>query len=144
MTRAKRAGLRPTLLLGVAAIVLGILGMHGLSVQGAAADPAHPVATTAAHSEAHPGGAHPEGAQSEGVPGPHHGGGSHDMGSMVMLCAAMLAAAAAGLLALRALRRGFPPSWTIARSTPGPRAPAWFTPVGTGPPPVWRFSVIRC
>ena len=63
---------------------------------------------------------------------------------MVMLCVAMLAGAAAGLLVL-ALRSGalvrvrrFGLLLGGASAVPAPLR------FGTGPPALWRFSVIRC
>ena len=64
---------------------------------------------------------------------------------MVMLCAAMLAGAAVALLALLVRRGRLPKVWAVLQRAgrawrPEPRVLR----VGTGPPSVWRFSVIRC
>jgi hypothetical protein len=65
-------------------------------------------------------------------------------GEMLMLCAAMLlVAAASALLAVRLRRLASAGGFSIDRLLPGT---AWLLParVGTGPPYVWEFSVVRC
>lgn len=133
----------------VVSIVLGILGMHALSTHGAGATDAAmagpaagavPGAPQAAAHPAHPvDPAHPAGATGAG--GGDHG---HDMSGTVILCAAMLAATAAALLVGLGARRP-PRLWahvaTVARTTASRGATS---PRGTGPPPVWEFSVARC
>lgn len=147
----------------VAALVLGILGMHALATHGTPAP-----ATAAASSTTTNGmrstsgtGTHDAAMASGGSHEPHAhpaadvqsspvasvdgtpAGSSHHMNTMVMLCVAMLAAAALTLLVLLAVR--------ILR----PLLPAAFLPAAvrertrqwvrhTGPPAVWKFSVIRC
>lgn len=129
----------------VAVLVAGILGMHALGSHGT------PAAGTAvvAHASPDPHAAHEHGAAASG-PGissasAHEGadGSGHGLGGMVVLCTVMLAAAALGLLALlvaRLVRR--------VRLVRLARLAARIQPVcwtrGTGPPPVWEFSVIRC
>ena len=66
------------------------------------------------------------------------------LGHMVLLCVATLAAAAGTLLALRSLIRRAPRVWAVLRRASSRRITGWLTPTGTGPPPVWEFSVIRC
>jgi hypothetical protein len=70
--------------------------------------------------------------------------GNQGMGHMVLLCMAMLAASAGTLLALPSLIRRAPRVWAFLGSAPVHRITGWLTPTGTGPPPVWEFSVIRC
>jgi hypothetical protein len=143
--RARSVGLAAL----VAALVLGILGMHALGAGAHAATPdasgltgltgmsamdvmtgmADPVATTDQdHGPPHASGH---------APLPHHGG-------MVMLCALMLAGAAVWLLLLLVRRRVRGPLLPPALQ-PAPallRAARWAR--DTGPPAVWEFSVVRC
>ena len=143
--RARSVGLAAL----VAALVLGILGMHALGAGAHAATPdasgltgltgmsamdvmtgmADPVATTDQdHGPLHASGH---------APLPHHGG-------MVMLCALMLAGAAVWLLLLLVQRRLRGPLLPPALQ-PAPallRAGRWVR--DTGPPAVWEFSVVRC
>lgn len=148
----------------VAALVLGILGMHALTTHGAAPD-----ATAAAHQTAMVTGAshatHDHGAMASNGPnalmddhtsatttadtsadnsaaGSGHASG-HGLGGMVMLCVVMLAAAALALLALlvtgylrRVRLRVFEPLAVRVQNL------TWIR--GNGPPPVWEYSVIRC
>jgi hypothetical protein len=63
---------------------------------------------------------------------------------MVMLCFAMLAAAAGALLLLLLGPRRRPRDWAH-RPTAPTTVTRWVTDrLGTGPPYVWQFSVIRC
>ena len=134
--RARSVGLAAL----VAALVLGILGMHALGAGAHAAAPdqsdltgmtgmADPVATTSEdHGPLH---------ASDHAPLPHHGG-------MLVLCALMLAGAAVWLLLLLVRRRVRGPLLPPALQ-PAPallRAVRWAR--DTGPPPVWEFSVVRC
>lgn len=128
----------------VAAVVLGILGMHALNLHGTTTMSS--MAGTTGHHEV-PGTSEaaelelaPVGGAVAGEPAqPGHG-----MGDMVMLCAAMLAVAGLALLTLLLLHRVPRSSWSLARwrlvSLRGP-VPAR---TGSGPPSVWAFSVIRC
>lgn len=154
---AARLRARAALALLVAALVVGILGMHALATHGthapalaAAASSVTPAGETAGEMAGHRMAAgHPTGhsarlaAADTSTVGDERPGPGHDMGSMVMLCVVMLVAAAVGLLALLVSRRV------------GPLLPAAFQPAvahaaaarrvrGTGPPHVWAFSVIRC
>lgn len=155
---ARGAMVRPTglALLGLVAVLLaGILGMHALAGHGTPAAAAAVVAPAPDRHAAHagtlaPGASHtddehgaasapPVSSSSHGDPGRS----GHGLGGMVALCAAMLAAAALGLLALlvgRLVRRVrlVRPARLVARIQPV----RWAR--GTGPPPVWQFSVIRC
>lgn len=140
----------------VAALVVGILGMHALATHGtspAAATssmamtggmPAHETTTA---GDSHQGQAHAatsgastSAADNEAGAG---SGSGHDMGSMAMLCIVMLAAAALTLLVLLAVRivRPLLPAAFHPAAAPA-RALQWVR--GTGPPHVWGFSVIRC
>jgi hypothetical protein len=149
-----RAGLRASALLvpAVLAVVLGILGMHGLSTHGATAagTPLVDTAPAAAsgHATSHPtdhAAGHPTGPSS-GPAADHadqhdHGGA----GSTVMLCVAMLVAAAATLVTLL-VRRSWPALTRAAQAPCARRShprPALLR-IGTGPPVAWRFSVVRC
>ena len=156
---------RTVLVALVAALVVGILGMHALASHSApspagAADAAVPsrsmsVAGAASGHDAamaagtsHVGHAHPEAAPhaSAGAAGTSADPGSdsrHDMASMVMLCAVMLATAALTLLVVLAagiVRPLLPAAFQPAAVRE--RALEWVR--GTGPPPEWQFSVIRC
>jgi hypothetical protein len=151
--------MRPAVLAPVVvAIVLGILGMHGIDAHGVglhasmthAAAPAAAVMAghepgAAASSDSHSGGdaalravEHPDG---------HAGGtgGSGGLGEALMLCVAMLAGAAVALLAVLVRRGRLPRVWAVldpaARLRPVVQT---MVQMGTGPPAVWRFSVIRC
>lgn len=162
--RPRVAGrVRPGLLAPVVvAIVLGILGMHGLDAPGvhlshvttpsammlaeattssAAVMPDHgPVA--AGHGDVHSTARGGKGAAG------HASGEIGDvggMGGMMMLCAAMLVGAAAALLAFLVRRGRQRRVWAVLQRAgrawrPEPRVVR----AGTGPPSVWRFSVIRC
>lgn len=152
---------RPALLASaVVAIVLGILGMHGVDAHGVSvhgamsrADAATSSVTSSAslmpvhgavglergdvHPTAHPG-------MSAAIDASPDLGVMDGMGGMVMLCVAMLAGAAAllGLL----VHRGRPTKvWAVLQQAgPGWNPQRRVLRVGTGPPSVWRFSVIRC
>ena len=138
---------RAGLLIAVAAVVLGILGMHALSLHGTVPTARAPVSAgvepgTASYAAGHGAG---EGAHHGSGDGSDHGEGlPHHGGGVVMLCLAMLAAAAGVLLALAALRHRAPPVWAELRAAVARRVTARARPGGTGPPPVWEFSVVRC
>lgn len=130
----------------VAALVLGILGMHSLAQHGAAPAPGHHQTSTPTGVDphaAHPPPDHEPIATGAAPSSPGHA----DHGSMsdtVMLCAAMLLAAAAGLLPALGLVR-------IAHVAPLSLRPLFRLPVlhataraGTGPPSLWELSVNRC
>jgi len=155
-TAARPSG-RTALAAFVAALVVGILGMHALATHGTTPAPA------AASSMAMTGGipAHETTASGDSPQGQTHAvtsdaetsaadnetdtgsGSGHDMGAMAMLCVVMLAAAALTLLVLLAVRIVRPLLPTAFRPAAAPaRALQWVR--GTGPPHVWAFSVIRC
>jgi hypothetical protein len=128
----------------VAVLVAGILGMHALGGHGTPAAANAVVARTSPDPHA----AHEHGAAAS-VPaissGSAHEGADrsgHGLGGMVVLCAVMLAAAL-GLLALLVV-----PLVRRVRFVRLARLAARIQPVrwvrGTGPPPAWQFSVIRC
>lgn len=138
----------------VIVIVLGILGMHGVDAHGmdlhgamAHADaatssaPVTPVheAVATAHPDSH------STTSSVTSGAGQRSGDASGMTVMAMVCVAMLAGAAAALLDL-IVRRGRPPKvWDVRQPAPrtwrpDPRVLC----LGTGPPTVWRFSVIRC
>lgn len=152
----------------VAALVVGILGMHALASHGASPAATVPTpsstmsmtstaAMTSAHEAAmasgdsHDGHAHSAATQSlmaapeasVEVSADAGSGSGHGMASMVMLCVVMLAAAALTLLAL--LAKGFLRPLQSEAFMPAAvrvRALRWVR--CTGPPHEWQFSVIRC
>lgn len=136
----------------VASIVLGIIGMHALSTHGVTRTTDHPTMTSAVSSPMT--GAH-EGMSTSpvtsanagehaGLPAVPDGGDGHSLGSMVMLCFAMLAATAGALLLLLLGVCRKPRAWAHRLHVPT-TVTRWATaPLGTGPPYVWNFSVIRC
>ncbi len=132
----------------VASIVLGIVGMHALSAHGITG---MDMGTTdrSAMTEAH-GDMSANTATSEtgGLPAlvtaSVPAGGKGHMVDMVMLCIAMLAAAAGALLALLLGLRRRTRVWAHAPTVPA-TVTRWVSArLGTGPPYVWQFSVIRC
>ena len=152
----RRATAQPGLLaVFVVALVLGILGMHALSSHASAS-----AADLGAHTAMSGTGSQPGGvAAAVAAEGPASGAvvervatsdaagsaqhGEHHGAGMVMLCAAMLAAtAAATLLLILGLRRT-PRLWAILRARSTTTRSSTSRP-GSGPPPVWQFSVIRC
>lgn len=162
--RTTSAGVRASALLGpaVVAVVLGILGMHGLSTHGATAahgvtgavgataatgtPPMDTIVDTAPAATADHPAAHAADHAADQAAGPADGQHDHGgAGSTVMLCVAMLAAATATLVTLL-VRRSWPAP-TLAALAPWARRshprPAHLR-IGTGPPWTWRFSVIRC
>lgn len=137
----------------VASIVLGIIGMHALSTHGVIASTDHSTMTSpatspmaAAHGDMSAGAI--TSPSSEALAGiastaPDSGDGHH-MGTMVMLCLAMLAATAAALLLLLVGLRRRPRVWALRPAVPI-TVTKWVTArLGTGPPYVWQFSIIRC
>jgi len=162
---------RPVLVAAVVVIALGILAMHGISLHGICHQPTLAAVTSEMATEmGHPAldgsgfaaSYHHAAASSHHEPpvratgGDTHAGaaahsgdaaptaGERGMGHLVLLCVAMLAAAAGTLLALRFPIRRAPRVWAVLRRVPSRRITGWLTPTGTGPPPVWEFSVIRC
>lgn len=145
----------------VAALVVGILGMHTLTGHGAPAVPgaavvARVTGTTSVGSGAHEaamasGGSHDPHAHDVAAAGHPSGrasvdsgsGSRHDMASMAMLCVLMLAATALTLLAVLAVRihRPLLPAAFAPAAVRAGRLP-WVR--NTGPPREWQFSVIRC
>lgn len=137
----------------VASIVLGIIGMHALSTHGVMGTTDHstmtsPVAAPVAAAHGDMSGAS-DASTTEAV---HAGvsstapkkGEGHSLGSMVMLCFAMLAATAGALLLLLLGLQRAPRVWAHRPTTPT-SVTKWVTArLGTGPPYVWQFSVIRC
>lgn len=145
------------LLVTVVGVLLGLLGMHALTAPGAGHDPA-PAASHAApagahdrtHDDRHAAHAHAAstvdestGASASGAPVKDEGGhGSHSPGSMLMMCLAVLAVAVTLLWPrLRSRATGF---LRLPRLTGTRLVPARPLGLGTGPPPAWQFSVIRC
>ena len=139
-----RSGL---LVAAVAALVLGILGMHGFAGHDASghgearAERTHGIAAissaTAASDSA------PARPTTDAVK--PDGGAPAGMGGMAMSCGLMLAAAAITALLFLVRRSVRPRLWAVLplvesawRPLPGARL------LGAGPPHAWRFSVIRC
>lgn len=165
MTRARTrprtwGRVRPGLLVpGVVAIVLGILAMHGVgahglnihgaTVPGATASAEAATASLAVMPPHEPAAATHGNARPPAHPGmsptAHSSGDRGGMSGMVMLCVAMLAGAATALLAFL-VHRGRPSRiWAVVALARREWRPATrVLCVGTGPPHVWRFSVIRC
>lgn len=155
-----RGRVRPGLLAPVVVvIVLGILGMHGIGAHGVnlrgpmahAVDAAPSTGTVMAGHHTTAGGAatasndvSTAGVATLSAPDQSHGqmGG---MGGMVMLCVAMLGSAALALLT--ALVRGgrLPRVWAVLEPARRLRpVVSAVLRIGAGPPPAWKFSVIRC
>ncbi|MEO5664354.1 MAG: hypothetical protein ABIR39_13825 [Nocardioides sp.] len=133
----------------VAAVVLGIIGMHALSTHGVMGTTDHSTMTSpvsslldGAHDDTH-GSTATTGAHA-GLPALPDGGDGHSPGSMVMLCFAMLAAAAGALLLLSLGLRRKPRVRTHRRGVLTTVTKVVTARLGTGPPYVWNFSVIRC
>ena len=141
----------------VVSIVLGIVGMHALSTHGVVGATDHSTMTSPATGPMTGSDADMFGDVSTGTvtatagahaampAGPDSGDG-HSPGSMVMLCFAMLAATAGALLLLFLGLRRRPRIWAHRPTAPATvTATTWVTArLGTGPPYVWQFSVIRC
>lgn len=138
----------------VVSVVLGIIGMHALSTHGVMGTTDHSAMTSPVTSSPMPG-AHDDMSGdplTSAVAGAHAGmssmapqeGHGHSLGSMVMLCFAMLAATAGALLLLLLGLRLQPRVWAH-RPAVSTTVTQWVTArLGTGPPYVWQFSVIRC
>ena len=141
----------------VAALVVGILGMHALASHGTPAAPAAAAAWSvtgmtgmgsgeSAHKAAMASGdshnTHPHDVAAARSKSEATSASGHDVTSMVMLCVVMLAVAALTLVVLlvvgilRPLPAAFGPAAVRQRTS------QWIR--GTGPPPEWHFSVIRC
>jgi hypothetical protein len=130
----------------VAAVVLGILGMHALVQHCPAPSHVMSVATTAPMASGHLSSGHVaqvlpavdasvDGARLTEQP-------ASSLSDMLMLCAAMLLGAGAVLMLLL-LRQGYRRGLSLARR----RICDWRPPVaiaGTGPPTACAFAVIRC
>jgi hypothetical protein len=137
----------------VAALVLGILGMHGLGQHGPMSHRDQPVTAVVSvdpHA-AHPAPdhtpvaidtsrTHATSTSGFGTSPDDHG----SVGDMVMLCVAMLLAAVAGvLLTLRIVRFAHHAPLSLRPLFRVPTFPATAR-AGTGPPAVWEFCVVRC
>ncbi|GEP37554.1 hypothetical protein NPS01_12170 [Nocardioides psychrotolerans] len=138
--------MRRVVLALLSVVILGILGMHVLSQHcaptaqaehgthstpsehaGHAADPVAAAAASAASAVV---------AVSTG-----DAGGSAQLG--MLLCAFIVLASAIALLLVGLRGHTVLPSYDVRRARSlVPRLRA--SPSGTGPPPVWQFSVIRC
>ena len=133
----------------VAAIVLGILGMHGLAhnpmqMTGASHSATVGVSVEATgHSMATMALVPASASSSEGavveIPAPFN-----SMGDMVMLCAVMLLVIAAGILLALRLKQHIPSIPISIRPRPGNNTFPVTARAGTGLPAEWEFSVVRC
>lgn len=144
------------LLLLIGALTAGIFGMHGLVCSAGASGAEHLSSMAASTNMPDPvsgmrgmadiqttatGASSPMTAQALAESVAHPAG--TDMGDMLMLCMAILTAAAGAVLAVLGLRG-------LRRRIRGLLPPGTFdlrpvlAQVRSGPPPAWRFSVIRC
>jgi hypothetical protein len=153
-TRTRTTGMLPALWVGVVvSLVLGIVGMHVLNTHGLLGGASHaamdmPSAAAAAHmSGTHDGPADAERAAGATGAAPSVvavGDPGHGLGHTMMLCVAMIALGAGTLLlALLGLRR-VPRRWVHLPTMPTALCKSFTMRLGTGPPPVWEFSIIRC
>jgi hypothetical protein len=148
-TRTPSRALPALLAAAVVSIVLGIVGMHALNTHDVMNNTDHATMTssmTGAHADmsAGPVTTDPAGVTATVSTTVPDGGNGHNMGSIVMLCLAMLAATAGALLLLTLGLRRMPRVWAHLPTAPT-TVTRWVTArLGTGPPPVWKFSVIRC
>ena len=153
-------------LLGLLAVVLGLLAMHGLAsahhAAASAAAPVHAPSSSAGHSLLPPDrdGTHPhhhDGLASPATAGPATAAGLLDVAGagpavpgcdddcpsgLAALCAAVLAAAAATAWLVGAAARR-PAAVAPARGGPRPRAPAAARRLLPGPDPVAELCVSR-
>lgn len=144
----------------VGSLVVGILGMHALASHGTPAAPAAASSTSSsagmpsahdaamATGDSHAGHAHAAAATAASPAGAATGvdagsSSGHGMTDMVMLCVVMLAAAGLTLL-VRLFGGSFRPLLPAALQPAAVRERVLQWVRGTGPPPVWAFSVIRC
>ncbi|GAB3988987.1 DUF6153 family protein [Nocardioides marmoraquaticus] len=155
-TDRRGRGNRARLAVVVLGLLLGLLGMHALSMHGANAAPdANQAADHGTHTASHaPDTAALADASAEAADkapraatagGGHDGGmsghGGHNSGAMLMICLAVLAVALSLLWPALARGLGYV---TLPRLTLTRIAPIRSLRLGTGPPSVWQFSVIRC
>jgi len=145
-TSTQSRALPALLTAAVVSIVLGIVGMHALNTHGVISNADHasmtsPMTSSHADMSAAPSTSNPAGVTgAAAVPG--KGNGRHV--GMVMLCVAMLAATTGALLLLTLGLRRTPRAWAQLPTVPTTLT-RWVTArLGAGPPPVWKFSVIRC
>lgn len=132
----------------VAAVIVGLLGMHALLPHSTHGD-AVAASTQADHAAAdHTAADHT--AADHRAAGPADDPGRADAGDgqatdAAVLCAALLLSAAGTSLLLRALVGRAPRAWRLRRASEPPRAAVARTARrATGPPPEWAFSVVRC
>lgn len=145
----QRRGVSLALPLSVAAIILGILGMHAFNLPGVGMPHSSAMggghATTSVH--AHGVGEHTTaaaGALQAGT-GTEAGRASEEgLQSMLMLCVGMLVAGSIMVPLLRAMGRVT--STQLAFLEPVERFinPSVLTFARAGPPSLWEYSVIRC
>lgn len=127
----------------VAALVVGILGMHALTLHGTSSEAyAAPAAAHGDHAAGH-GDTHGSAAGAPAGSAPEEGSGHH-AGHLLVLCAAMLAGAALLLLAGLLVRVMRPVRLLGAFAPLAPTAAVRSWVRATGPPSAWQFSVIRC
>jgi len=139
---------RPALAALVAALILGILGMHVLAsldtlVASDWSSGTSSMVSTADGVADEPGDSPLAHASKADDVGMQTGHGSGDGMSILMLCAVMLTAAALTLLGLLVVG-SFRPLLPAAFHPAAVRARALWWVRGTGPPHEGQFSVIRC
>lgn len=146
---ARRPGavvVRLVRLAAAVAITAGLFGMHVLAHHGATHEPIARADSALMSMSADAGDAHATATSPDRdamAGGGAHGTG-HGLAGMVMMCVAVLAAAIT-LLGLLVLVRVGLRWWALPRLTLTRLRPVrWNPPAGTGPPPAWRFSVVRC
>lgn len=137
---------------GLAGVVLGILGMHAFAQHcpdefhnpmAAASSVVEHVSDAAPvlafHASTHAQGSAEETGHAVAAPAREDG----SLCDTLMLCAFLVLGAGAGLVLALRLRGGFIATrWLRLLHVALPRAPV--TRLGTGPPSVWAFAVIRC
>jgi hypothetical protein len=151
-TRTRTTGMLPALWAGVVvSLVLGIVGLHVLNTYGLLGGASHAamdMPSAAAHmSGTHDGPADVDRTAGTTIAAPSVvavGDPGHGLGHTMMLCVVMIALGAGTLLlALRGLRR-VPRRWVHLPTMPTALSKSFTMRLGTGPPPVWEFSIIRC
>jgi hypothetical protein len=139
-TAGRKAGTSWCLLAGVAAVLVGILGMHAVTMHASGHASGHDMAMSGDTADVVAMPPMDVASVEDAAPAP---GDEHGPGGMVMLCLYMLGVVVGALLLLLALRRGPRGSAVLGRLRTRAR-PAPDSLPGAGPPPVWSFSVIRC
>ena len=143
-------GYRAVMLAAVLVVLFGILGMHAINNHGVMGSgpsgSGHDMSSMAATPVSAATVVVSAGEQAAGLVAPaisDPADSGHEPGGLLMLCLAMLAVASIALAA--AVRSSNPLRWlTHPRRADYSRSPLRSPVRGTGPPPSWEFSVIRC